>query len=167
MAQCPVCGKEFDTERGMKIHKSQVHSEKETDKEKKEPKKKEEKCHYHMCDKEGKVYRCQHCSEYFCEEHLVPKPPATLTFKRKHPEQTLSIKGGHPCIPFGKKWREEQKKKEEERDKAFDKALSETKETTITESKGKTRSKKSKIKKAAIIGIILAVITGILIFLST
>ncbi len=35
MVQCPVCGEEFDSERGMKIHKSRVHGE-NTEKQEKE-----------------------------------------------------------------------------------------------------------------------------------
>jgi len=43
MAECPDCGKDFDTERGMKIHKTRVHGKEEQEKEVEEDKLKEEK----------------------------------------------------------------------------------------------------------------------------
>ncbi len=46
MVECPDCGKEFDTERGMKIHKTRVHTESKEEKTEKEPQEQEEQAWY-------------------------------------------------------------------------------------------------------------------------
>ncbi len=41
MVQCPICGEEFDSEKGMKIHKSQKHSQEKNSEKQKETKEKD------------------------------------------------------------------------------------------------------------------------------
>ncbi len=100
-----------------------------TSKHKKEQKAPDSKigvCHY--CGKKTRVYKCKYCGEYFCKEHLQPKPAGLPRFNSTKPEDILFMEewhkpGGHPCVPYLDVWRTKQKRKEEEYRQALDKFL--------------------------------------------
>ena len=47
-------------------------------------------CEYHLCKKKTKVYKCQYCGKYFCEQHLKPLPPLAPRFDAmKHEDYLL------------------------------------------------------------------------------
>jgi len=85
-------------------------------------------CHYHLCRKRTKVYRCKYCGEYFCEEHIKPKPPGMPKFNSVSQEDVLYMEEwrdthGHPCAPFYDYWITQIKKKREKYMKNLDKLL--------------------------------------------
>lgn len=62
-------------------------------------------CHYHLCRKKTKVYRCEYCGEYFCKEHLKSKPHELPSFDSTKHEDRLFMEewhkpGGYPCVPY-------------------------------------------------------------------
>ena len=81
-------------------------------------------CHYHLCRKRTKVYRCPFCGEYFCTGHLEPRPPGLPNFESTKRENKLFMeewrKPGHPCVPYFEFWEAEQKRKEERYARALD-----------------------------------------------
>ena len=90
-------------------------------------------CEYHLCDKKGKVYKCEYCGKYFCEEHLRSKPPGMPRFGGTSTEDALLMEewrrpDGHPCPRFYEFWREEQQKKE----KIYAEALKEVVESSVS-----------------------------------
>jgi uncharacterized protein YkwD len=97
-------------------------------KKRKEPNSKIGVCHYHLCRKKTRVYRCKYCGEYFCKEHLQTKPPGLPRFDSTKHEDRLFMEewhkpGGHPCVPYLEIWKAEQERKEEEYRQALDKFL--------------------------------------------
>ena len=85
-------------------------------------------CSYHLCRKRTTVYRCKYCGEYFCEEHIRPKPPGLPNFRSTSPEDRLLMEerrkpGGHPCPPYFDHWVAERKKEREKWEIALDKLL--------------------------------------------
>ena len=97
-------------------------------KKQKDPNSKIGICHYHLCRKKTRVYRCKYCGEYFCKEHLQAKPSGLPRFDSTKPEDKLFMEGwqkpgGHPCVPYLEIWKAEQKRKEEEYRQALDKFL--------------------------------------------
>ena len=85
-------------------------------------------CHYHLCRKRTKVYRCKYCGEYFCKEHIKPKPPGMPKFNSVSQEDILYMEEwrdthGHPCVPFYDYWITQIKKKREKYMQNLDKLL--------------------------------------------
>ena len=85
-------------------------------------------CHYHLCRKRTKVYRCKYCGEYFCKEHLKAKPPGLPNFKTTTHRDRLFMEewhkpGGHPCVPYLEHWEAENQRKEEGYRQALDKLI--------------------------------------------
>ncbi|MCD6464526.1 AN1-type zinc finger domain-containing protein, partial [Candidatus Woesearchaeota archaeon] len=85
-------------------------------------------CHYHLCRKKTRVYRCKYCGEYFCKKHFQPKPPGLPRFNSTKHEDRLFMEewhkpGGHPCVPYLDIWRAEQERKEQEYRQALDMLL--------------------------------------------
>ena len=85
-------------------------------------------CHYHLCRKRTEVYMCKYCGEYFCKEHLHPKPPGMPRFRSTTPEDLVFMEewhkpGGHPCTPYFDVWKAEQEKKKRKWDETLDKLL--------------------------------------------
>jgi len=86
-------------------------------------------CSYHLCGKRTTVYRCKYCGEYFCEEHIRPKPPGQPDFRGTSPEDKLLMEewhkpGGHPCPPYFDHWVAERKKETKKWETALNKLLS-------------------------------------------
>jgi len=97
-------------------------------KKRKDPNSKIGTCHYHLCRKKTRVYKCKYCGEYFCKEHLQPRPPGLPRFDSTKHEDKLFIEewhkpGGHPCVPYLEIWKAEQERKEEEYRQALDRFL--------------------------------------------
>jgi hypothetical protein len=85
-------------------------------------------CHYHLCRKRTKIYKCKYCGEYFCKEHLQAKPPGLPRFDSTKHEDRLFMEewhkpGGHPCVPYLEIWKAEQERKEEEYRQALDRLI--------------------------------------------
>lgn len=79
-----------------------------TSKSNKDSNKKE--CHYHLCRKQTKLYKCKFCGRYFCKDHIKPKPPGLPRFKGTSHEDLVFMEewhkpGGHPCIPYSDHWK--------------------------------------------------------------
>jgi len=75
-------------------------------------------CSYHLCEKKTYVRRCWCCGEFFCKEHIRPKPPGPPRFDKVSHEDRLFMeewsKKGHPCPNYMEHWK---RKKEWERDR--------------------------------------------------
>ena len=85
-------------------------------------------CHYHLCRKRTKVYKCKYCGESFCKEHLNAKPPGLPRFGGTSHQDRLFMEewhkpGGHPCVPFFEHWEAENKRKDEEYSQALDRLI--------------------------------------------
>jgi len=85
-------------------------------------------CHYHLCRKRTKVYRCKYCGEFFCYEHLKAKPPGLPRFEGTSHQDKLFMEewqkpGGHPCMPFLSHWEAENERKEQQYSQALDKLI--------------------------------------------
>jgi len=85
-------------------------------------------CYSHLCKKRTEVHKCKYCEEFFCKEHLEPKPAGGPRFSGTSHLDRLFMKewhkeGGHPCIPYLKHWEEENKQEGERYDKALDNFL--------------------------------------------
>jgi len=85
-------------------------------------------CHYHLCRKRTKVYKCKYCGEYFCKEHLKAKPPGLPNFKTTTHRDRFFMEewhkpGGHPCVPYLEHWEAENQRKEEGYRQALDKLI--------------------------------------------
>ena len=59
-------------------------------------------CFYHLCNKKNvKLFRCKHCGEYFCDEHINAKIPQVAPFKSTDVDRQIEWrKIGHPCLPY-------------------------------------------------------------------
>ncbi len=139
------------------------------------PEKKEGRCSYHQCDYKGELERCDHCGEYYCKEHLNPKPPGTPKFKSTSKEDLEFMEkwreDGHPCVPYGREWRKQRKDKE--KGKSFKKALDKTKKqreerkATATPSRSTSSYKGEKTEKGPsplIIILMAAIALGALLY---
>lgn len=84
-------------------------------------------CHYHLCRKRTKIYRCKYCGEFFCKEHLRARPPGLPNFKTSHKDRLFMEEwhkpGGHPCVPYLEHWEAENQRKEEEYRRALDRLI--------------------------------------------
>jgi uncharacterized protein YkwD len=85
-------------------------------------------CNYHLCRKRTKVYICEFCDNYFCEEHRNPKPPGLPRFDSTTHKDRLFMEewhkpGGHPCTPYLEHWEVENNRKWEEYENALNEAL--------------------------------------------
>ena len=106
-------------------------TKKKTRKTKRRTKKQDYKigyCDYHLCEyhtkKKTKVYQCPYCGKWFCEKHIKPKPPHVVTSNKDFSEayyEEWATDDGHPCPDYVDVWKEQEKKKEEEYEKALDK----------------------------------------------
>ncbi|HDI72667.1 MAG: hypothetical protein DRN19_02830 [Thermoplasmata archaeon] len=117
-------------------------------------------CSYHLCGKRTTVYKCKYCGEYFCEEHIRPKPPGQPNFRSISPEDKLLMEewhkpGGHPCPPYFDHWVAEREKEAKKLDAALDKLLrspsyvstSDQKDVSITLSPEMKKQKRKRYKK--------------------
>ena len=60
-------------------------------------------CSYHLCDKKRvELFKCKHCDDYYCKEHLKAKEPQLTPFKSTDVDRHIrwDKKGGHPCLPY-------------------------------------------------------------------
>jgi len=85
-------------------------------------------CHYHLCRKRTKVYKCKYCGEFFCYEHLEAKPPGLPNFETSSHKDRLFMEewhkpGGHPCVPYLEHWKAENERKEQEYRQALDRLI--------------------------------------------
>jgi hypothetical protein len=85
-------------------------------------------CHYHLCRKRTEVYKCEFCGEFFCKEHLNPKPAGLARFKGTSYQDNLFMEewhkpGGHPCVPYFEHWEAEKERKEQEYKLALERLL--------------------------------------------
>jgi 2'-5' RNA ligase/predicted nucleic acid binding AN1-type Zn finger protein len=85
-------------------------------------------CNYHQCGKMTKVFRCEYCNEYFCEEHLRATPIGMPKFdSTKHKDLIFMEEwhkpGGHPCAPFVNHWEAENEREEKEYSQSLDKLI--------------------------------------------
>lgn len=83
-------------------------------------------CAYHQCKKETEIYKCEHCGEFFCKDHLNAKCPCPPPFKTpKNYEEKIYMKewrkDGHPCPRYVEHFEEKIEKEREEYSKALDK----------------------------------------------
>ncbi|MBS3172610.1 AN1-type zinc finger domain-containing protein [Candidatus Woesearchaeota archaeon] len=104
---------------GVMSEKDAREKEKKLKKEKKEEHKIiKSRCHYHSCKKRTNLKECNYCNEYFCEEHLKPKPivvphlTESTALDRKRKEEA-DILGGHPCLSYSELWSNMAKNEEE------------------------------------------------------
>ncbi len=105
-------------------------------------------CHYHLCNKKTTVYKCKYCGDYFCKEHLEPKPPGMPQFKDDSPESIALMEkwredGGHPCVPFYDAWKEEQRKRKERENRVINKLISTPRRQLIQSTPTKPQPKPS------------------------
>ncbi len=75
-----------------------------------------------------KLYECRFCKEWFCKFHLRPKIVGVANFKNPNYNDLELIEeshkpGGHPCYPYMKYKKAEQKREEEKRRIALDRLL--------------------------------------------
>jgi hypothetical protein len=84
-------------------------------------------CNYNQCHKKGKLIKCRHCGNYYCEQHKRPKLATTFenVSTAKEPERSILEKAyrsndGHPDFVYTKKfWAGFKKKGEEELEKRW------------------------------------------------
>jgi len=86
------------------------------------------RCNYHLCRKKRKLEKCRYCKDYFCEEHIRPKPPGMPKFHSTKAEDIDFMEeyhktGGHPCLVYVDYIEREQKRKKEEYNRALEMAL--------------------------------------------
>lgn len=77
---------------------------------KKEKAKENKSCSYYSCKEETRLLDCPYCQEYFCKDHIKPKPAGNRKdySKNKYIAQKfikeLHKKRGHPCLPYTPIW---------------------------------------------------------------
>lgn len=122
------------------------------------PKVKEGICEYHLCKKTTKVYLCEYCGRYFCEDHIKPKP--VLTFKQiqkaKEPlrselEEIWRSDIGHPCEVYTPIFWKNIEEKEEKTYLKINEFLSKLKEKEIKSSKKDLMLSRIKIKRTPLL----------------
>ena len=85
-------------------------------------------CHYHLCNKKEKLYRCNYCGEYFCKEHLEAKLPSIPNSKNTSLRHEIFREdsrkpGGHPCAPYFDFHKKEQERKREAYEESLGKLI--------------------------------------------
>ncbi len=86
-------------------------------------------CHYHLCGKAERLFRCKYCGESFCRKNLYAKPPGLHRFKSTNYEDRQFIETwkhkpiGHPCAPYLEYWEEIRKRENQKYGEALDSLL--------------------------------------------
>ena len=127
-------------------------------------------CQYHLCKKKTEVYQCKYCKDYFCKEHLKPKPPGLMRFRGTTIEDKIFMEewhkpGGHPCIAYYDIWKKEKEDEEKRYSKALNKLLdSDTYKNNKLTKNSKENAKKNLIYLIAIILLLLLIISTVIIY---
>jgi hypothetical protein len=57
-------------------------------------------CNYHLCRKELVLKQCSYCEKYYCDEHIIPRPPTMPNFDYPNKYNNWKQSNTHPCPPY-------------------------------------------------------------------
>jgi hypothetical protein len=91
---------EFTTGIRFMVGNSRHHLEDEEIKEK-APVIDKTRCNYHLCRREAKLTQCPYCHDYFCQEHINPRPPSFPNFDYPNKfNEWKDDENTHPCTDY-------------------------------------------------------------------